>query len=294
MAQQSKDNYKSQASQLFNFSRDSYLDRTSRPIYSLTYLLGFIILYEIGTVLVSPEVLSQSLAEARIRVVAFVWVQNFIEWLGFSSNISWFAAPLVVVIILLALQITSKTSWRVSVKDFLPMTLECIALAFPLIVLGILINSSSVSNEMAVLGGGSDAVTLSTVVSGSPTDMFMIDVVTGLGAGIYEELIFRLVMISLISMCLHDFLGVDRKWSAVVSVVFSAILFSAYHHILFVNGSFQIIDEFSRSKFIFRFLAGGYFAAIYAARGFGTVAGTHAFYDILAAIFNAFVFVEHP
>jgi len=37
-------------------------------------------------------------------------------------------------------------------------------------------------------------------------------------------------------------------------------------------------------------LAGVYFAVIFAVRGFGIVAGTHAFYDILAAILNAIFF----
>jgi len=44
------------------------------------------------------------------------------------------------------------------------------------------------------------------------------------------------------------------------------------------------------SKFLFRMLAGVYFAVLYALRGFGIAAGTHAFYDILAAMLNLLVF----
>ena len=35
------------SNQLFNFARDSYLERTSRPVYAIVYLLPFIIFYEL-------------------------------------------------------------------------------------------------------------------------------------------------------------------------------------------------------------------------------------------------------
>ncbi len=287
MNNRNKDSNKSQASQLLNVPRDSYLDRTARPIYALTYLLGFIVLYEVGTILVSPQVLAESLANVRIRVASFVWVQNFLEYIGFTSDVTWFATPLVLIVILFALQITSHSSWRVSFKDFLPMTLECVVLSIPLLVLGMLINSTP--SAQAALFNAADQS--SAVVPGSA---FWTEIVTGIGAGIYEELVFRLILISLITMCLNDFLGVERKWAVVISVVLSAALFSAHHHIFYVDGSFKLVNVFTRSEFIFRFLAGGYFAAVFAVRGFGIVAGTHAFYDIIAAILNALVFGQNP
>ena len=66
--------------QLLNFSKNSYLERTSRPIYSAVFLLPFIVFYEVGTILINTDVLRQS----QIRVVAFVWLQNFLEYLGFA------------------------------------------------------------------------------------------------------------------------------------------------------------------------------------------------------------------
>ena len=77
-----KDNYKYSTSQLFNFARDSYLERTSRPIYAVVFLLPFIIFYELGTILINTDVLNQS----QVRVVAFVWLQNFLAYLGFGSK----------------------------------------------------------------------------------------------------------------------------------------------------------------------------------------------------------------
>ena len=91
-------------SQLFNFTPDSYFERTSRPIYAIVFLLPFIIFYELGTILINTDVLNQT----QVRVVAFVWLQKFFEYLGFGGKLAWAAPPLVVVIILTSLQLTSR------------------------------------------------------------------------------------------------------------------------------------------------------------------------------------------
>lgn len=270
-------NKKNSSSQLLEFAKDSYLDRTSRPIYALTYLIGFIVLYEIGTFLISTDVLSSSLGNMEVRVVSFAWIQNLLtHWLNFPARLTWIAAPLVVVVILLALQITSKTQWKVTSSDFVPMTLECILLSVPLIVLSLLFNSSA-SQQMVTMNAGAP-------------DGLAVQLVSGIGAGIYEELVFRLVMISILMLIFQDFLGVTRKNSIIMSVLISAILFSIHHHIFFINGSFTRGEAFVFSVFIFRVLAGIYFAAIFAIRGFAIAVGTHVFYDIIAALLNFMLF----
>jgi hypothetical protein len=76
-------------SQLLNFARDSYLERTSRPVYAIIFLLPFIVFYEIGTFLINTERLTQY----QVRVVAFVWVQDVLLHLGTSSRFAWVAPP---------------------------------------------------------------------------------------------------------------------------------------------------------------------------------------------------------
>jgi len=278
MTDRTKDKNKDSASQLCTFLRDSYLDRTSRPIYALAYLALFIVLYEIGTILISPAQLSEALARPQIRVVAFVWVQNILELIGFSERLTWLATPLVVVIILAALQLTSRMRWAVSAKDFVPMTLECILLAIPLVVLSMLVNHSADSATLQAAGG---------YTAGTPR--LLIDIITGIGAGIYEELVFRLILICLLMVLFQDFLGLSRMRSVVLSVLISAVLFSAHHHVFFVNGSFGFGEVFTAGRFIFRALAGVYFAVLFAVRGFGITAGTHAFYNIIAAVVNTYL-----
>lgn len=311
MRYRTKDNRKTSTSQLVSFVRDSYLDRTSRPIYSMVYLLGFIILYEVGTIIINPEVLSQSLTDAKM-VVSFVWGQNLLEYLGFSERATWIAMPLTVIVILLALQYTSHTRWYIRFKDFIPMTFECILLAVPLIVLSLVVTRSvglsgdadltgprqSIRTEsalpaMAAQTEASAPNTQTTNPTGDqPESSLLVDVVTGIGAGIYEEFVFRLILICLLMLLFQDILKVSLQSSIILSVLIAAVLFSAHHHIFFVNGQFHTGEPFSLSKFIFRTIAGIYFAALFAVRGFGITAGTHAFYNIIATFLNVFLFAE--
>ncbi len=274
------------AGQLVSFLPDSYLDRTSRPIYALVYLLGFLLFYEIGTFMIHPETLTQSLAQPQMRVVAFVWVQNLLEFIGFGPRMTWIIAPFVVIVILLALQITSQTKWQVRVSDFIPMTAECILLAVPLIVLSIMLNRTG-SPPAAILA-------LQNAVDPIAQRILLVDIVTGIGAGIYEELIFRLVLICLLMMLFQDVFGMQKNNAIFFSVVISAVLFSAHHHFFFADGRFFKGDPFTVGKFVFRTLAGVYFAVLYAVRGFGITAGTHAFYNILAAFLRVLAFSAGP
>lgn len=294
---------KASKSQLFSFMPDSYRDRTSRPIYALAYLLIFIVFYEIGTILISTDVLDKSIAQPQIRVVSFIWMQNMLEYIGFSRQMVWVATPLAVVLILLALQITSRTQWKVRLTDFVPMTIECILLAIPLIVLSLSLNRSL--NNQTSIEANAPPVHVCASVSAPAAEVddgkiiselqngvarphkIWVNIVTGIGAGIYEELIFRLILICVLMIIFQDLLNLNKTVSIVTSILISAAFFSLHHYKFFLNGSIQTGEVFSVMTFSFRLLAGIYFAVVFAVRGFGIVAGTHAFYDIIAAILNA-------
>ena len=259
---------------------DSYLDRTARPIYAIAFLLAFIIFYEIGTFLISPQALSQSYSSQTPRVVSFLWLQDLLSYVGFSEIAAWIAAPLAVIIILLAMQITSHSKWYVNLKDFLPMTIECIMLSVPLIILSLLLNQSAPPQVAALAGSFQQA----------PANPLFVEIVTAIGAGIYEELVFRLILICLLMIVFQDVFGLSRSNAILFSVIVSAALFSAHHHFYFVNGIFAFAEAFSASRFTFRTIAGIYFAGLFAVRGFAITAGCHAFYDIIAACLNAAIF----
>ena len=291
MAYNSKKHYST--SQLFNFEKDSYLERTSRPIYAAAFLLPFIIFYEIGTMVINTSLLSQYW---QGRVVAFSWLQSSLRYLGFSSKFAWIAAPLAVILILLSLQLTSRKQWYFRFRDICPMAVECVLLAIPLIVLSCFLNSSSAVQEPLPASGYQNQIISSCQVSQAQAEQpragrreaLLANIVTGIGAGIYEELIFRLILICLFMIFFQDILQLSHNSAIVISVILSAVLFSAHHHVIFINGRLVQSSAFNFTEFGFRTAAGIYFAALFAVRGFGITAGTHAFYDIMAASINAF------
>ncbi|MEN6425792.1 MAG: CPBP family glutamic-type intramembrane protease [Phycisphaerales bacterium] len=293
--------------QLLNYARDSYLERTSRPVYAIAFLLPFIVFCEIGAVLISTDVLDQHPG----RVAAFMWLQDLFRYLGAGSRFTWIAPPLVVVIILIGLQIASRKPWYFCLSDYTPMVFECVSLAVPLVILSLLFNSpvaspdkvSRISRDRpeAVVcaarqpawSPGEGGESLGPLAAGGrPTRSLMTDIVTGTGAGIYEELVFRLILICMLMALFQDLIGMSHQNSVVLSVMVSAALFSAHHHVVWVDGGFRRTDVVDWMAFTFRTIAGVYFAILFAIRGFGITAGTHAFYNIIAIIVNAIFFAS--
>ena len=301
-ANKTKRPHKYSTGQLFNFAQNSYLERTSRPIYAIVFLLPFIIFYELGTFGFNTDILNQS----QTRVVAFVWLQNLLESVGFGGKFAWVAPPLAVVVILLAMQITSGKQWRLWLGDILPMAVECVLLAVPLIVLTLFLSTSTEAennvsrfeNSAIRIQTGAPPNCASTANNrlSSVTDQagrdgqdqpLLANIVTGIGAGIYEELVFRLILICILMLLLQDVLRLDHKNSIVLSILISAALFSAHHHVDFITGQPNAKDLFNWTRFAFRTIAGIYFAILFAIRGFGITAGTHAFYNIIAVSITA-------
>jgi membrane protease YdiL (CAAX protease family) len=101
------------------------------------------------------------------------------------------------------------------------------------------------------------------------------NLVLSLGAGVYEELVFRLICFTLLSLFFIDFLGFSKKFGGLWIVLIGALAFSAYHYL----GD----EPFAWRAFLFRTAAGIYFGVLYLLRGFGITAGSHAAYDIFVA-----------
>lgn len=94
-----------------------------------------------------------------------------------------------------------------------------------------------------------------------------------LGAGLYEELLFRVILVALIAAG-FKLLGFSKLLCGVAAAIIGALLFSAFHYV----GTFG--EPFALDSFVFRALAGVAFSAMYLLRGFGITAWTHALYDV--------------
>jgi membrane protease YdiL (CAAX protease family) len=102
-------------------------------------------------------------------------------------------------------------------------------------------------------------------------------VVTFVGAGIYEEMLFRLLLFCALGIVFR-LMGVPRIISALLVGIASAVLFAAAHHL----GPYG--EPINGYVFLFRSLAGFYFALLYQLRGFGIAVGAHACYDVLVGV----------
>jgi membrane protease YdiL (CAAX protease family) len=99
-------------------------------------------------------------------------------------------------------------------------------------------------------------------------------IVMSLGAGVYEELVFRLGLLGGIAALGHRVFGWSRWPSLLLALVVSALAFSAAHHVP-PYGDVLRIDVFT-----FRALAGIFFGVLYWTRGLAVAVYTHAFYDV--------------
>ena len=102
-------------------------------------------------------------------------------------------------------------------------------------------------------------------------------VVRYFGAGIYEELLFRLILVP-IAMAVVGLAIAPRRPKIIVVLVVTSALFSLAHYV----GPHG--EDFAVYTFVFRFIAGGIFALLFIFRGFGIAVGTHALYDIFVGL----------
>ena len=103
-------------------------------------------------------------------------------------------------------------------------------------------------------------------------------VMLSLGAGLYEELVFRVVLVSVIAFIATRVFRWRPFIGGLTAVVLSALIFSAFHYI----GPYG--DVLRLDSFVFRFIGGLAFSIVYVLRGFGIVAWTHTLYDLLVLV----------
>lgn len=120
------------------------------------------------------------------------------------------------------------------------------------------------------------------VVVAEPT--WLENVGLSFGAGFYEELFFRLMLVRGLQWLVSR-TGRDGRLPlpTTVIVIIAALAFSGVHYI----GSLG--DDFTIYSFIYRFIMGILFSLLLVARRFGITAWTHAMYDVYVFTARAFL-----
>jgi hypothetical protein len=236
-----------------------YFENTRTHTYSLLFALPLLVLYEIGAMMIAGR-------DGGMRNGADVLLRTLLAAGGLNGTLAFTAVLAVGAAVIVGLEQKRK---RVPIRTgyFGLMLVE--SAAYALLFGGLIAAATQV-----VLGG---AVRMAAD-QGSITKLPMLDgVVLSLGAGIYEELLFRVLLTGgLFALLLAA--GVRRTTSGVIAVIVSAFIFSAFHYI----GPYAYPLELN--SFTFRFLAGLAFSALYMIRGFGVAAWTHALYDVFLVV----------
>jgi hypothetical protein len=98
-----------------------------------------------------------------------------------------------------------------------------------------------------------------------------------IGAGVNEELLFRLILLTGTVALLEKLFSL-RRWVAVAGAfLLTAALFSAAHHV--IGG-----EPWRAGVFMYRFFCGLFFAALFQWRGFAVAVYTHALYDVYVMV----------
>ncbi len=146
-----------------------------------------------------------------------------------------------------------------------------------------------------LLESGVYALTMGTVIIFLMVDLLHIDprlaagpspggvldkLVLSVGAGVHEELVFRLGLLGGLTLVLDRGLKLRRGLALVIAFVVSSLLFSAAHHLGPLGEPLRL------GVFVYRAIAGLCFGLLFQLRGLAIAVYTHALYDIYVLILH--------
>jgi hypothetical protein len=235
------------------------------PRYSLSFALPLLVAYEALAFFLSQ------MEVARVRNGADVLLKSLFVALGGREGLALFGLVLVGGGAVLVWRDVQR-SGRIRPGYFLLMAGEAIAYAllFGMVaatLTGLLLPSLSTVTSVSYAG------VVSPTEWSLPTQLMI-----SLGAGIYEELLFRVLLVSGLVLVGTRVLRWSSTQASILAVVLGAAIFSAFHYL----GPYG--EPFGLVSFTFRTVAGLLFSALYILRGFGITAWTHALYDVLLAL----------
>ncbi len=238
-----------------------YWALSMRPLHMLAFLAPLVVFYEIGSILH----LTTSEAGERQTILAERLLGEFFELFGAVGLMLPGAALLTV---LLIWHILLGDRWRIRPGVLGGMTLESLAWTMPLLVLAAIHSNAA---EHVAAAAPDPAAGLASL-------QWQARLTIAIGAGLYEEMLFRLVLIALLHTVFADLLRLGQGAAAALAVAGAAVAFGLYHNTTLPSGATDW------PKLLFLTAAGGYLGAVYILRGFGIVAGTHAMYDIMVLV----------
>ncbi len=229
-----------------------YSESRSLPV-SVLSILPLIVLYHVGIV-------ARGYA---VRNLAEVWMEGPLGLVGLH------AAQVLNVAVLVALAVVLVRGNRSGVPNVLVAVVMVAEAAF----YALLLHRSSVVLAQAAYSEARQVFFAINLHGHSPAELLL-----ALGAGVYEELLFRLLMVGGGVLALKKVCMWSTRRSVTVCLIVSSLLFSAVHHIG------PLGEPFSGYVFIYRAICGLLLGIVYLSRGFGVAVWTHALYNALVIL----------
>ncbi|OLC05665.1 MAG: hypothetical protein AUH42_07120 [Gemmatimonadetes bacterium 13_1_40CM_70_11] len=234
----------------------SYWHASRAPRYSLLFALPLLVFYQVLAALQPPG----PEGTGQLRNGADVILESLFVWLAGRWGPLLFLACL-----------TGFGLWLV-VRDLR---------RHPGLRPGVFAGMLGEAALLALLFGGVVARVTTAILGGAPPlGLARVEgvgwwsrLMLSLGAGLYEELLFRVVLVTLLAWGAKALLGWRPRPAGIFATLCGAAIFSLFHYI----GPYG--DRLTPYSFLFRMVAGIFFSALYLLRGFGITAWTHALYD---------------
>jgi len=227
-----------------------YFKTSSHRFYGAVVAFVMLLSYEV-------LIIWENTSGSVIRNAPEAWLRNALNFAGVSH---YYVSFLMVTVSIILIPLFYRSEITVNKRIFLYIIGESIFLG---VISGFVIQF---------------VITNLFFLTGSVTGSIVRDIGLAVGAGLFEELFFRVILTTLIIKSAS--LIIPKKWLAIfTAVLISSFLFSLAHYVGNLSDSFEIYS------FLFRFFAGLWFTTLYSIRGFAVVCLTHAFYDIFVLLF---------
>ncbi len=233
----------------------SYWEESRSHRYSLVFALPLLLFYELLAAVAPVRAQGGVIRNGADVILTSLFTALF----GIRGPMVFMAVVIGVALVLIR---RDRKAGQIRPRVFALMLGESVVLA---LVFGLVVGMAT----MQLLGPLRSLAAGGGVESGTALERLTLS----LGAGLYEELLFRVVLVALLSNGFR-LMGFARTTGAVFAVVVGALLFSAFHYIGPLGEPLRL------DSFVFRALAGLAFSALYVTRGFGITAWTHALYDV--------------
>jgi membrane protease YdiL (CAAX protease family) len=241
---------------------EGYVALSQRPLHILAFLLPLVVLYEVGAAKYLGDAANGQGETIRAHSMLLAFFQDF----GLAGR---FLPGIALVAVLLVSHALHRDRWRINPLVIAGMALEAVVWTIPLIVVSILL--------VWTLFGSGDAPAAAAALPDLMLRSREARVTVAVGAGLYEELVFRMIGMAALHMVFVDLAKLKEGAGRLLSVLGAAAAFALYH-----DGAWQS-GQMSLAALPY-FVAGAYFGMVYLYRGFGIVVAVHALYDVVVLL----------